>query len=244
MKWYKLMLATGLCFATLTTYSQKKKKDKKDKTKVETTTTTKTMKLENELDSVSYSIGVSIAQNMQSQGIDELNYDVLAKAIEDVMKSNDLAMTPEQCQSTVQEYMRSAFDRKTAANKQKGIDFLAENKSKKGIVVTESGLQYEVLVQGTGDRKPGIEDNVTAHYHGTLIDGTVFDSSVDRGQPFQTKVGGVIKAWIEALQMMTVGTKLRIYCPSDLAYGARGAGGKIGPHEVLIFEMELISIDN
>ena len=131
---------------------------------------------------------------------------------------------------------------KTKLAKEEGANFLAENAKKEGVISLESGLQYEILKQGSGP-KPTINDNVTTHYHGTLIDGTIFDSSVDRGQPATFPVSGVIKGWTEALQLMTVGSKWRLYVPYDLAYGERGAGANIGPFTTLIFEVELISIN-
>ena len=123
-----------------------------------------------------------------------------------------------------------------------GRKFLEENSKKEGVITLASGLQYEVITNGSGD-KPKLEDNVTTHYHGTLIDGTVFDSSVDRGEPASFPVGGVIKGWTEALQLMSVGSKWKLYVPYDLAYGERGAGPQIGPYSTLIFEVELLSIN-
>ncbi|MGB0931993.1 MAG: FKBP-type peptidyl-prolyl cis-trans isomerase, partial [Chitinophagales bacterium] len=120
-------------------------------------------------------------------------------------------------------------------------EFLTKNKERSEIKVTDSGLQYEVMTEGTG-AIPSAEDKVKVHYHGTLMDGKVFDSSVDRGEPAEFPVGGVIKGWVEALQLMPTGSKWKLYIPSDLAYGERGAGGDIGPHETLIFEVELLEI--
>ena len=127
-------------------------------------------------------------------------------------------------------------------NVAKGKAFLEENKKKAGVQTTASGMQYIVMKEGTG-AKPGLNDKVTTHYHGTVIDGTVFDSSVERGQPASFPVSGVIPGWTEALQMMPVGSKWKLFLPSELAYGERGAGGKIGPNSVLVFEVELLSID-
>jgi FKBP-type peptidyl-prolyl cis-trans isomerase FklB len=121
------------------------------------------------------------------------------------------------------------------------MTFLAENRNKEGIVETASGLQYQIIAEGDGE-KPGPTDQVKCHYHGTLIDGTVFDSSVQRGEPATFPVNGVIQGWVEALQMMEVGSKWRLFVPSDLAYGERGAGGSIGPNTALIFDVELLEI--
>ena len=132
--------------------------------------------------------------------------------------------------------------KKSAKANEAGKTYLAENAKKEGVTTTESGLQYEVINSGKG-AKPAPSDQVTVHYHGTLLDGTVFDSSVDRGEPASFPVGGVIKGWTEALQLMSVGSKWKLYVPYDLAYGERGAGAQIGPYSTLIFEVELISIN-
>lgn len=204
----------------------------------------KTDKMENEIDSVSYSLGMLFTKNLKGQGIDTLNYELFMQAMQDVFEGNQFKIPEQQCNAFVNSYIQGLSAKKAEKNKEAGKKFLEENAKKKGVKTTASGLQYEVLVEGKGPKPKDVNTNVTAHYHGTLIDGTVFDSSVNRGQPFVTNVGQVIKAWQEALLMMNVGTKLRIYCPSDLAYGERGAGGAIGPNSVLIFEMELISINN
>lgn len=204
----------------------------------------KTEKMENEIDSVSYSLGMLFTKNLKGQGIDTLNYELFMQAMQDVFEGNDFKIPEQACNGFVNTYIQGLSAKKAEMNKAAGKKFLDENAKKKGVKTTASGLQYEVLVEGKGPKPKDVNTNVTAHYHGTLIDGTVFDSSVNRGQPFVTNVGQVIKAWQEALLMMNVGTKLRIYCPSDLAYGERGAGGAIGPNSVLIFEMELISINN
>ena len=201
-------------------------------------------KMENSIDSVSYSLGLLISKNLKSQGIDSLDYNKFIEAMKTVMTGGTPAFTEQEAKNFIMEYTQRAAQEKAKKNLEIGKAFLAENGKRKGVVTTASGLQYEVITQGKGDKPKALTTNVTAHYHGTLIDGTVFDSSVNRGQPFVTNVGQVIKAWQEALMMMNVGTKLRIYCPSELAYGEKGAGGSIGPNAVLIFEMELISINN
>ena len=139
-------------------------------------------------------------------------------------------------------YMKGISEAKSAGAKTSGLLYLAENMKKPGVTVTESGLQYEVLKSGSG-AKPSASDKVKTHYHGMLIDGTVFDSSVDRGEPISFNVGGVIQGWTEALQLMSVGDKWRLVIPSELAYGARGAGAKIPPHSTLVFEVELLGIE-
>lgn len=212
----------------------KKKKDKEVETKK--------MELKTELDSLSYSLGISIANNLKSQGVDSVNAEAMAEAMKHVYGGNDTIIDVNKANEIINTYFQGAVERKAAAAKKEGADFLAANSKKDGVVTLPSGLQYKILKEGTGE-KPTAEDKVTTHYHGTLIDGTVFDSSVDRGQPASFPVGGVIKGWQEALQLMPVGSKWTLYVPYDLAYGDRGAGQQIGPYSALIFEVELISID-
>jgi FKBP-type peptidyl-prolyl cis-trans isomerase FklB len=194
------------------------------------------------MDSLSYSVGVLVAQNLKQQGLDEVNPSDLASAIEDVIEGKDLKIDPQTANANLQSYMQGKAERAGAENKTKGEAFLAENGKRAEVKTLASGLQYEVLTEGTG-AKPAATDKVTVHYHGTLIDGTVFDSSVDRGQPASFPVNGVIPGWVEALQLMPTGSKWKLFIPSDLAYGARGAGGDIGPNATLIFDVELISIN-
>lgn len=203
----------------------------------------KKMKLETQLDSASYSIGVNIAQNLKNQGVKELNYEALSKAICDVLESKDLLISEKETGDIVGEFMKETQERRIAENKSNGAAFLEENAKKSGITVTESGLQYEIITEGSGE-KPKETDKVKTHYHGTLIDGTVFDSSVKRGEPISFPVNGVIKGWQEALQLMPVGSKWKLYVPYDLAYGERGAGGAIAPFSTLIFEVELLGIED
>lgn len=243
MKKIIVLTATALLVFSQAAVAQKKK----DKTKPTTTSTTTTMteiKITNELDSASYCLGMLIAKNLMSQGADTINTAVFEQAMKDVMTGTKTQIDEKNANAIAQKYMGEGQKRKAEKNLKEGKAFLETNKKRKEITVTASGLQYEVLKQGSGPKPTDLNTSVTAHYHGTLIDGRVFDSSVNRNEPFKTKVGGVIKAWQEALMMMNVGTKLRIYCPAEIAYGERGAGAMIGPNTVLIFEMELISIDN
>ena len=193
------------------------------------------------IDTLSYSVGVLVAQNLKQQGLDKVNPADLAKAIEDVVEGNDLKVALQDANRNVQTYMQQAQQRAQAANAEKGKKFLEDNKSKEGVKVTDSGLQYKVLTEGTG-KMPKASDEVTVHYEGTLIDGTVFDSSYKRGQPTSFPLNGVIKGWTEGLQLMKEGAKYRFYIPSELAYGARGAGAQIGPNSTLIFDVELLEI--
>lgn len=200
--------------------------------------------MENTKDSVSYGLGLLIAKNLKGQGLDSLNYDKFIEGMKATFSGEKPLISEQEANAYINQCIQDAAAEKSAKNIAAGKKYLEENGKKKGVITTASGLQYEVLKKGTGAKPKDLNTNVTAHYHGTLIDGTVFDSSVQRNQPFVTNVGQVIKAWQEALLLMEVGTKLRIVCPPDIAYGERGAGGAIGPNSVLIFEMELISINN
>lgn len=198
--------------------------------------------LKTQIDSVSYGIGASIGQNLKKDGLDVISVDILAKAINDAFKGDTTVMKLADAQGVIQSYMMGVEKKKGEANIEKGKKFLEENGKKPGVITLPSGLQYQIIKEGTGP-KPALTDKVTTHYHGTLMDGTVFDSSVERGQPAQFPVNQVIPAWTEALQLMPVGSKWKLFAPANLAYGERGAGGKIGPNETLIFEVELLSID-
>jgi FKBP-type peptidyl-prolyl cis-trans isomerase FklB len=195
-----------------------------------------------QMDSLSYSVGILVAQNLKSQGFDKLDAPSLAQGIADVLSGAETRLDVNQANAVVQGYMMEKSQAAGKENLEKGRKFLEENGKREGVVTTASGLQYEVINSGNGS-SPKATDKVTVHYHGTLIDGTVFDSSVERGQPATFPVNGVIKGWVEALQLMKVGDKWKLFIPSELAYGSRGAGGDIGPNEVLIFEVELLSID-
>lgn len=195
----------------------------------------------NELEKVSYSIGINVATSIKSEGLDSINSFYISKGFQDVFENKDLAINIEESNKIIGEYFNKKQD---AKNQRLAIDskiFLEENKQKDGVMTTESGLQYLILSEGKGNN-PTLNDNVTVHYHGTLIDGTIFDSSVDRKQPATFPLNGVIPGWQEALQMMSVGSKWKIFIPSELAYGESGAGA-IGPNSTLIFEVELLSIN-
>lgn len=196
----------------------------------------------NNQDSLSYAIGVSIGQNLKSQNFDSLNYSALADGIKDFMEDKGLKMTDEQIGSTISQYMSAKQKAQEELLAGEGREFLAKNAKRQGVVTLPSGLQYEIITVGNGP-KPKPTDQVTTHYHGTLIDGKVFDSSVQRGQPATFPVNGVIRGWQEALVLMPVGSKWKLYIPHELAYGERGAGGSIGPYSTLVFEVELLSIN-
>ncbi len=199
-------------------------------------------KLNNEIDSVSYSLGVNIGENLKTQfpDINLKNFELAIKNVLDNQKEPKISGAD--AQKVIQNYFQKQQAKVSESVIEEGKKFLTENSKKDGVVTLESGLQYEIIKSGEG-AKPTINDQVTTHYHGTLLDGTVFDSSVERGQPATFPVSGVIKGWTEALQLMTVGSKWKLFVPYDLAYGERGAGPKIGPYTTLIFEVELISIN-
>jgi FKBP-type peptidyl-prolyl cis-trans isomerase FklB len=199
------------------------------------------------IEKVSYGIGLNIGKNFKKDGLD-VDLDLLLKGLKDAMAGSKPLLTDAEIREAMtaiqKELQTKQADRAKDAggkNKKEGDAFLAENKKKEGVKTTKSGLQYKVVKAGTG-KSPKASDTVVTHYRGTLIDGTVFDSSYDRGEPATFPVGKVIKGWTEALQLMTVGAKWQLFIPSELAYGEDGAGDDIGPNSVLIFEIELVAI--
>jgi len=206
----------------------------------------KTVKLESNIDSVSYAIGILVGSNNTKQletapGGGDINREAMAAAFRASSVGEEAAITPEEANELVRKFFEGAGEREAQKNLEEGNAFLEKNKAREGVTTTESGLQYEILTEGTGP-KPTADDQVRVNYHGTLIDGKVFDSSVDRGEPVVFGVSQVIPGWTEALQLMPVGSKWKIYVPSAIAYGERGAGGDIGPNSALIFEVELLEI--
>jgi FKBP-type peptidyl-prolyl cis-trans isomerase FklB len=197
---------------------------------------------ETEMEKVSYSLGVNVATGVKAQGLDTIDANAVAKAFKDVFAGNDLDISEEESMQVLQDYFGKLAAEKSAQAGEAGSVYLTENGAKEGVITTESGLQYEVMTEGSG-AKPTADDQVTVHYHGMLTNGTVFDSSVDRGEPAQFGVTQVIPGWVEALQLMSVGDKWKLTIPSALAYGDKGAGGLIGPGETLVFEVELIKIN-
>jgi FKBP-type peptidyl-prolyl cis-trans isomerase len=201
------------------------------------------VELKTEHDSASYIIGHQIGTNLANSPMKEINIAALANGMQDAVDKQDLFMDPRAAEMFISEYMRKTEAEASEVYIVESEKFLAENMTRKGVEVTESGLQYEILVEGNGE-KPTSESEVTVHYHGTLIDGTVFDSSVDRGEPATFGVNQVIKGWTEVLQLMPAGSKWKVYIPSELAYGANPRpGGAIKPNMALIFEIELISVN-
>jgi FKBP-type peptidyl-prolyl cis-trans isomerase FklB len=193
------------------------------------------------MDSVSYSLGILMAQNLQRQGFENIDAASMAAGINDVISGNPLKVDPNQANNIVNDYLSAQQMKQHGTNKTAGEAFLAENAKRPGVTVLPSGLQYEIMKAGSGP-KPAASNRVTVHYHGTLIDGTVFDSSVDRGQPATFGVTQVIQGWVEGLQLMPQGSKWKLFIPYQLAYGERAAGAKIQPFSALIFEVELLSI--
>lgn len=192
----------------------------------------------------SYGVGRQMGDQLANTPFPGFDKDAALAGFTDGLAGADLKVAAEQINEAfrlIQEGMKAAEAEKAAQFAGEGEAYLAENAKREGVSVTESGLQYEIITEGTGT-KPTRNDTVRTHYHGTLIDGTVFDSSVQRGQPAEFPVGGVIAGWTEALQMMPVGSKWRLHIPYQLAYGERGAGGAIGPYSALVFEVELLDI--
>ncbi|PVY40210.1 FKBP-type peptidyl-prolyl cis-trans isomerase N-terminal domain-containing protein [Pontibacter virosus] len=192
---------------------------------------------------ISYIIGRDMAANLKKQGID-IEAESFLKGLKEVIAGQPSTLSDQEIQMAMmalQQEMQQKQGAKGGENQKAGEAFLAENKNKEGVKTLPSGLQYQVLEEGTG-KSPAASDKVTTHYHGTLIDGTVFDSSYERGQPATFPVNGVIAGWTEALQLMKEGAKWRLFIPSQLAYGSQGAGDAIGPNTTLIFDVELISV--
>ncbi len=198
------------------------------------------VKIQTENDSLSYALGINIAHNLKSQDVENLNPRAVAKAFEDYY-AEKATMTPEDASTLIQTFFDKEEAKKNEELVKEGKDFLAANAKKDGVVTTASGLQYKIITAGTGNI-PTATDKVEVHYEGTLIDGTVFDSSYKRGTTTEFGVTQVIKGWTEALQLMKEGAKWELYIPYNLAYGSRGAGEDIKPFTALIFTVELISI--
>ena len=193
------------------------------------------------MDKFSYAIGLGIGQNLLSMGAQGINVEDFAQAIADVLNRKETAISHNEAREIVNKYFMELEEKMNAENIEKGKAFLAENAKKEGIVTLPSGLQYEVITEGNG-KKPSATDKAKCHYEGTLIDGTLFDSSIKRGQPAVFGVNQVIRGWVEALQLMSEGSKWRLFIPSELGYGAQQAGEMIPPHSTLIFEVELIEV--
>lgn len=193
------------------------------------------------MDKFSYAIGLGIGQNLLSMGAKGIAVEDFAQAIKDVLEGNQTAISHQEAREIVNKYFEELEAKMSAANIEQGKAFLSENQNREGVKTLASGLQYEVITEGHG-KMAQATDRVKCHYEGTLIDGTLFDSSVKRGEPAVFGVNQVIPGWVEALQLMPEGSKWKLYIPSELAYGAQGAGEMIPPHSALVFEVELIEV--
>lgn len=199
------------------------------------------LKIETDMDKFSYGLGLGIAQNLRSMGASDLNIDDFTRAIRDYLQGGTAAMTFAEAQKVVQSHFEEIQAQAAAAAREQGEVFLRMNKERPGVVTTASGLQYQVLKSGTG-RKPKATDRVRCHYEGRLVDGTLFDSSIERGEPAVFGVNQVIAGWVEALQLMSEGDKWKLFIPYQLAYGEQGAGNDIPPCSALVFEVELLKV--
>ena len=193
------------------------------------------------MDKISYALGLSIGNNFITSGINKLDVKVFAKAIEDVLSQKQPEMNYEEAKGIIDSYFTELQEERLDINLKAGKEFLEENKKRPEVVTLPSGLQYEIITKGDG-KTPVATDQVKCHYHGSLINGTVFDSSVQRGTPATFGVNQVIPGWVEALQLMPVGSKWKLFIPSDLAYGQAGAGQAIEPNSTLVFEVEVLDI--
>ena len=193
------------------------------------------------MDKFSYGLGMGIGQNLLSMNVSEISVEDFVKGMQAVLQGEKTEMTHIEAQKVVSEHFQKLAEEQYAQVKAEGEAFLAANAKKEGVVTLPSGLQYQVLAEGNG-KKPKASDRVRCHYEGTLIDGTVFDSSVRRGEPAVFGVSQVIAGWVEALQLMGEGSKWRLFIPQDMAYGAHGAGENIPPYSALIFDVELIDV--
>ena len=240
-------------FAGSSLFAQSKKDLQNEITRLKTETQTLSQKivelkkpvevqLTNQHKKASYGLGVLVASNLKSQGGDSLVLDVMIEGIKDVFNNETLLMQQQECSNIVQQYMQAVATERSTKMRGEGLRFLAENKTKEGVMTTASGLQYKVITSGKG-KMPIASDQVTVHYTGNLLDGTVFDSSVQRGAPATFGVTQVIAGWIEALQLMHEGDKWILFIPDNLAYGERGKGAQILPYATLIFELELIKVN-
>ena len=194
------------------------------------------------MDKISYAIGLSMGQNLMGSGVTSLEYADLAAGIKDVLEKNQPQISYQEAQQVLGKFFSELEQKIAGEAKAEGEAFLAENAKREGVKVTESGLQYEVL-EATIGQKPKATDKVRVHYEGTLIDGTVFDSSYKRGESITFGLNQVIKGWTEGLQLMSIGSKYKLYLPYQLAYGERGAGANIPPYAALIFTVELLGIE-
>jgi FKBP-type peptidyl-prolyl cis-trans isomerase FklB len=240
-----LSLSLCLCLATFGVFAQSKKELRAElqrvNTELEQLKEAKQVDLTKPDDKAAYALGFMMASGAQTQGIDSLNLEAVMLAFKDVFSGQPLEMTREEASRLVQQYVQQTREVQQAKMQKEAQVYLQENKAREGVQETASGLQYKVLQEGSG-KSPKATDKVKVHYTGKLTDGTVFDSSVERGEPITFGVNQVIDGWTEGLQLMQEGAKWELYIPADLAYGERGAGGQIPPFATLIFEVELLEV--
>ncbi len=244
----RVLVCIAMIFVAASAYSQSKKdleaQVKKLQAEIVELKRPKEVVLTSATQKAGYAMGVLFASQVKSQGGDSLDIETMVAAVRDVFGKKNLQIEQQACMPIVQGYMQQAFEKKNARVKEEGKAFLEANKTKEGVQVTASGLQYKVLASGSGTGKsPSATSSVTVHYTGKLIDGSVFDSSVQRGQPATFSLNQVIAAWTEGLQLMKEGDKWMFYVPSNIGYGERGNGPQIPPHSTLIFEVELIKVN-
>ncbi len=194
------------------------------------------------MDKISYALGLSLGQNLMGSGVTTLNYQDIAKGIQDVLEHQQPQITYQEAQQVLNQFFAELEQKIAGKAKEEGEKFLAENAKRAGVKTTPSGLQYEVI-DATIGQKPTATDTVRVHYEGTLVDGTVFDSSYKRGEPISFGLNQVIKGWTEGLQLMSIGSKYKLYIPYQLGYGTQGAGAQIPPYSALIFTVELLGIE-
>lgn len=195
----------------------------------------------NQLEEFSYSLGLTISSNLIQSGVKNIDALQFLAGLQDTFAGNIPRISMDKANQTLQEFMLANNEEEASKNLEEGLLYLSNNLNNEGVKETESGLQYKIMKEGSGN-SPTIDDHIKCHYHGTLLNGTVFDSSVESMQPAVFPVNAVIKGWVEALLMMTVGAKWRLFIPSDLAYGDQGAAGLIGPNATLVFDVELLEI--
>jgi len=234
MKSINLILVIVL-ISVSTSFAQKGKKGKKQKKAAP-------IELKNQVDSVSYALGIDVANNFAQNKLEFINIDAFARAIKDAMKDSTVQMDATVSREVLTAYFNKIKEEEAKDAGKEGVEFLEQNGKRTSVKTTASGLQYEVITEGSGV-KPTAADKVKVHYVGTLINGTKFDSSIDRGQPITFPLSGVIPGWTEGLQLMTVGSKYKFFIPYNLAYGERGQGQTIPPYATLIFEVELLDVN-
>jgi FKBP-type peptidyl-prolyl cis-trans isomerase len=243
------LITSALClllFASSVLFAQSKKELRADiqrlNTELEALKSSQEVNLENPDSKASYALGIMMASNLEAQGFEAPDLQAMMEAFKDVFSDQDLKIAPQEAQRIVQQYKQQVMEKKSAQAKAEGSNFLEQNKQKEGVKETESGLQYQILRAGSG-KSPRPGQKVTVHYTGKLIDGTVFDSSEERGEPITFGVNQVIAGWTEALQLMQEGDRWRLFIPYNLAYGERGAGAQIPPYATLIFDVELLKVN-